>query len=63
MVHDQTAKITKVMDLNQQNLESLKTKIETVLRPLSGKYNPRQHGINRDALKLEREFANLPEED
>ena len=41
MVHDQTAKITKVMDLNQQNLESLKTKIETVLRPLSGKYNPR----------------------
>ena len=48
MVHDQTAKISKVMDLNQQNLESLKTKIETVLRPLSGKYNPRKHDLNRN---------------
>ena len=38
MMHEQTAKLQKLMESNNASLDSLKIKIDTVLRPVSARF-------------------------
>ena len=42
MMHEITAKLTKLMDTNKVSLDSLKAKMQMLLRPISAKYKQKK---------------------
>ena len=52
MMHEITAKLTKLMDTNKVSLDSLKIKMQILLRPISAKYKQKKKKKNKNSITV-----------